>query len=286
MKGEYPVTWLCELLGEPRSSYYKARQHGPSAREREDAHLAPKIAAAHRRSRGTYGTPRIVEDLREEGVRIGRRRCGRLMKAQGLRGRKKHRRKPRTTDSRDTHAPAPNRLAQQPAPTGPNQTWITDITCVLTAEGWLYLAAIVDLWSRRVVGWTCGPTMRVSLVLTALRKALALRRPPAGVLHHSDRGSQYAAHEYTAALTAAGLVASMSRAGNCYDNATMESFWSSCKSDTELDLRVPPTRHAAELAIFDYIETFYNPTRRHSSLGQISPVAFEKRNSRKDTKAA
>jgi putative transposase len=286
MKGKYPITWLCELLGVSRSSYYGAKKRGPSARERADAQLAPQIAAAHRRSRGTYGTPRIVADLREEGVRIGRERCGRLMQAQGLRGRKKHRRKPRTTDSRQTHAPAPNRLAQQPAPTGPNRIWITDITCVLTGEGWIYLAAIVDLWSRRVVGWACGPTMHVSLVLTALRQALAQRRPPAGVLHHSDRGSQYAAHEYTAALGAAGLVASMSRAGNCYDNATMESFWSTCKSDTQLDVLVPPTRRDAELALFDYLETFYNPPRRHSSLGQISPVAFEHLNSRKDTQAA
>lgn len=286
MKGRYPISWLCELLGVSRSNYYAAKARGPSARAREDAQLAPQIAAAHRRSRRTYGTPRIVEDLREAGVRIGRKRCGRLMKAQGIRGRKRHCRKPRTTDSSDTHAPAPNRLAQQPAPTGPNQVWITDITCVLTGEGWLYLAAIVDLWSRRVIGWTCGPTMHVSLVLTALRQALARRRPPAGVLHHSDRGSQYAAHEYTAALAAAGFVASMSRAGNCYDNATMESFWSSCKSDTELDVLVLPTRRDAELAIFDYIETFYNPVRRHSSLGQISPVAFERQPTRKDKKVA
>lgn len=286
MKGAYPITWLCELFGVSRSRYYAVQKRGLNARQREDAELAPKIAASHRRSRGTYGTPRIVEDLREEGVCIGRKRCGRLMKAQGIRGRQKHRRKPRTTDTRDTHAPAPNRLAQQPAPTGANQTWVTDITCVLTGEGWLYLAAIVDLWSRRVVGWACGPTMHVSLVLTALHKALAQRRPPAGMLHHSDRGSQYAAHEYTAALAAAGLVASMSRAGNCYDNATMESFWSTCKSDTQLDVIVLPTRRDAELAIFDYIETFYNPTRRHSSLGQISPVAFENLNSRKDTQAA
>jgi transposase InsO family protein len=286
MKGKYPISWLCELLGVSRSNYYGAKKRGPSARAREDAQLAPKIAAAHRRSRGTYGTPRIVEDLREEGERIGRQRCGRLMKAQGLQGRKKHRRKPRTTDSRQTHAPAPNRLAQQPPPTGPNQIWITDTTCVLTGEGWLYLAAIVDLWSRRVIGWACGPTMHVSLVLTALRKALAQRRPSAGVLHHSDRGSQYAAHEYTAALAAAGLVPSMSRAGNCYDNATMESFWSSCKSDTELDRHVLATRREVELVIFDHIETFYNPTRRHSSLGQISPVAFENLNSSKDIQAA
>ena len=286
MKGEHPITWLCELLGVSRSRYYEVRKGTPTARQRQDAELAPKIAAAHRRSRGTYGTPRIVEDLREEGVRLGRQRCGRLMKAQGIRGRKRNRRKPRTTDSRDTHAPAPNRLAKQSAPTRPNQTWVTDITCVLTGEGWLYLAAIVDLWSRRVVGWACSPTMHVSLVLSALRQALAQRRPPVGLLHHSDRGSQYAAHEYTAALAAAGLVASMSRAGNCYDNAFIESFWSTCKSDTQLDAIVLPTRHDAELAIFDYIETFYNPTRRHSSLGQISPVAFENLNSKKDTQAA
>jgi putative transposase len=286
MKGAYPVSVLCELLGISRSGYYKSKRREPSAREREDAQLAQKIVALHRRSRCTYGTPRIVEDLREEGVRIGRERCGRLMKSQGIRGRKKHRRKPRTTDSCNTHAPAPNHLAQQPAPTGPNQIWVTDITCVLTAEGWLYLAAIVDLWSRRVVGWSCSPTMHVSLVLSALHKALTQRRPPKGVLHHSDRGSQYAAHEYIAALAAAGFVASMSRAGNCYDNATMESFWSSCKTDTELDRTVLATRRDAELAIFDYIETFYNPTRRHSSLGQISPVAFENRNSRKDNQAA
>ncbi len=286
MKGEHQINWLCELLEVSRSAYYAAKRRGPSARQREDARIASMIAVAHRRSRGTYGTPRIVEDLREEGVRIGRRRCGRLMQAQGLRGRKKHSRKPRTTDSRDTHAPAPNRLAQQPAPTRANQIWITDITCVLTAEGWLYLAAILDFWSRRVIGWSCGPTMHVSLVLGTLNKALAKRRPPAGVIHHSDRGSQYAAREYTQALTAAGLIASMSRAGNCYDNATMESFWSTCKTDTQLDRLILPTRREAELAIFDYIETFYNPTRRHSSLGQISPVAFENFNSRKDTQAA
>lgn len=278
MKADHPVSVLCELLGLSRSGYYKAKRRVPSAREREDVRLAQKVVASHRRSRGTYGTPRIVEDLREEGVPIGRRRCGRLMKAHGIRGRKKHRRKPRTTDSRDTHAPAPNHLAKRSAPTGPNQIWVSDITCVLTAEGWLYLAAIVDLWSRRVVGWSCSPTMHVSLVLSALHKALAQRRPPKGAMHHSDRGSQYSADEYTKALAAAGFVASMSRAGNCYDNAAMESFWSTCKTDTELDRIVPTTRCDAELAIFDYIETFYNPTRRHSSLGQISPVAFENRN--------
>jgi putative transposase len=279
MKGKHPVTWLCALLGISRSHYYGAKKRGPSARERADAELAEKIAASHHRSRCTYGAPRIVKDLQAEGTEISKRRCTRLMKAQGLQGRKKHRRKPRTTDSRGTTAPAPNRLAKRAAPTGANQTWVTDITCLATDEGWLYLAAIVDLWSRRVVGWACGPTMHVSLVLTALRRALDQR-------HHSDRGSQYASHEYKEALAAAGLIASMSRAGNCYDNAFIESFWSTCKTDTGLDRTVLPTRQDAELAIFDYIETFYNPTRRHSSLGYLSPVAFENQPTKKDKSAA
>lgn len=286
MKGQYPITWLCELLGVSRSGYYDAKKRAPSARQRADADLTQKIAESHRRSRRTYGAPRIVKDLQDEGTAISKRRCARLMKTHGIQGRKKHRRKPRTTDSRQTHAPAPNRLAEQPAPTGPNQVWVTDITCIPTDEGWLYLAAILDLWSRRIVGWACGPTLHVSLVITALRRALEQRQPPAGLLHHSDRGSQYSAHDYAAVLTTAGLVASMSRAGNCYDNATMESFWSTCKSDTELDRLVLATRRDAELAIFDYIETFYNPTRRHSSLGHLSPVAFEKQPTRKDKKVA
>jgi len=286
MKGKHPINWLCELLGVSRSGYYKAQKRGPSARQRRDAELAPKIAASHRRSRRTYGAPRIVKDLQEEGTPISKRRCTRLMQDQGIQGRKKHRRKPRTTDSRQTKAPAPNRLAQRAAPTDRDQVWVTDITCIPTDEGWLYLAAIVDLWSRRVVGWACGPTMHVNLVLTALRRALAQRQPPAGLLHHSDRGSQYAAHDYTTALAAAGLVASMSRAGNCYDNAFIESFWSTCKSDTELDHLVLATRREVELVIFDYIETFYNPTRRHSSLGYLSPAAFENQPTKQDKSAA
>jgi putative transposase len=286
MKGEYPISWLCELLGVSRSGYYRAKTRGPSARQRRDAELAPRIAHSHRRSRRTYGAPRIVKDLQQEGTPISKRRCTRLMKAQGIQGRKKHRTKPRTTDSRQTQAPAPNRLEERAAPTDRDQIWVTDITCIPTHEGWLYLAAIVDLWSRRVVGWACGPTMHVSLVLTALRRALAQRQPPAGLLHHSDRGSQYTAHEYITALADAGLLASMSRAGNCYDNAFIESFWSTCKSDTELDRLVLATRREVELVIFDYIETFYNPTRRHSSLGYLSPVAFENLNQRKDTQAA
>ena len=161
---------------------------------------------------------------------------------------------------------------------------MTDITYIATAEGWLYLAAILDVWSRRVVGWTCGPTLHVSLVLATLQAALRHRNPPKGLLHHSDRGVQYACQDYAAALAAAGLVCSMSRRGNCYDNAAMESFWSTLKTETGLDAAVPINRRAAELIVFDYIETFYNPTRRHSSLGYRSPVAFENQPTQKHIK--
>lgn len=286
MKGEHAVRLLCELLAVSPSGYYRWRQAEPTRRQRDDIQLTARIVAAHRRSRKNYGAPRLVEDLRAAGTPISKRRCARLMKAEGIRGRKKHRRRPRTTDSAHPHPPAKHLLAERPTPHGPNQAWMTDITYLATAEGWLYLAAILDVWSRKVVGWACGPTLHVSLVLTALRRALANRQPAQGLVHHSDRGSQYAGHDYRAALAAAGLECSMSRAGNCYDNAAMESFWSTLKTETELDVVTPPSRRAAELAVFDYIETFYNPTRRHSSLGYLSPVAFEKQPTLNDIKAA
>lgn len=286
MKGKHSVSVLCEMLAVSRSGYYRSEKRRPTKRQRDDARLAEQIAAAHARSRKNYGAPRIVEELRDEGTPISKRRCARLMKARGLQGRKKQRRRPRTTDSQHAYAPAKNLLAEQPAPTGPNQAWMTDITYIKTGEGWLYLAAILDVWSRRVVGWACGPTLHVSLVLTTLSAALRQRKPSKGLLHHSDRGVQYACHDYATALTTAGIIASMSRKGNCYDNAAMESFWSTLKTETGLDAAVPISRRAAELIVFDYIETFYNPTRRHSSLGYLSPVAFEKQTTKTDIKAA
>jgi transposase InsO family protein len=286
MKGKHSLRVLCELLAVSRSGYYQWQERRATKRQREDERLAEQIAAAHTRSRKNYGAPRIVEELRDEGTPISKRRCARLMKARGLQGRKKHRRRPRTTDSRHAHVPAENLLAKHATPTGANQAWMTDITYIGTGEGWLYLAAILDVWSRRVVGWACGPTLHVSLVLAALSAALRQRQPPKGLVHHSDRGVQYACHDYAAALAAAGLVCSMSRRGNCYDNAAMESFWSTLKTETGLDVVVPISRRAAELSVFDYIETFYNPTRRHSSLGYLSPVAFEKRSTKKHIKAA
>lgn len=286
MKGEHPIRMLCDLLGVSPSGYYRSRQRQLSPRQREDVALTAQITAAHQASRGTYGVPRIIEDLRAEGTRTSKRRCARLMRAEGLRGKKKHCRRPRTTDSRHTQPIAANLIAQRPAPTGPNQSWLTDITYLQTAEGWLYLAAILDLWSRRIVGWACGPTLHASLVLAALHDALKRRCPPEGLLHHSDRGSQYVDEDYIQALGAAGIVRSMSRAGNCYDNAAMESFWSTLKTDTGMDESIPTSRRNTELAVFDYIETFYNPTRRHSSLGFISPVAFENQQKLNTIKAA
>lgn len=286
MKGKHAVGTLCAVLQVSRSGYYHWKDRGVTSRQRQDAELAKQIAAAHQRSRQNYGSPRIVHELRENGTPISKRRCSRLMKAQGLRGRKKHRRRPRTTDSRHAHAPAANLLAKNGAPTGPNQAWMTDITYLETGEGWLYLAAILDAWSRRVVGWCCGPTLHVSLVLVTLDRALRGRRPAPGLVHHSDQGVQYACEQYRLALAAAGLVCSMSRRRNCYDNAAMESFWSTLKTETGLDAAVPISRRAAELIVFDYIETFYNPTRRHSSLGYLSPVAFEKQPTKKDIPAA
>ena len=286
MKGKLPIGLLCELLAVSRSGYYRWQGHRPTKRQREDARLGEQIAAAHARSRKNYGAPRIVEELRDEGTPISKRRCGRLMKARGLQGRKKHRRRPRTTDSKHAHPPAENLLPKIPAPNAPNQAWMTDITYLETGEGWLYLAAILDVWSRRVVGWACGPTLHVSLVLAALHAALRQRKPQKGLVHHSDRGVQYACHDYAAALAAAGLVCSMSRRGNCYDNAAMEAFWSTLKTETGLDAAVPISRRAAELIVFDYIETFYNPTRRHSSLGYLSPVAFENQPTKNNITAA
>jgi putative transposase len=189
MKGDYPIRLLCGALDVAVSGYYRWRSHPRSQRQEQDAVLAEQIAVAHRNSRNTYGAPRIVDELHDQGVKISRRRCARLMRLKGLRGHKKNRRRPRTTDSRHGRATPPNHLATA-RPTGPNQVGVTDITYLRTAEGWLYLAAILDLWSRRVVGWATASTLHATLVQTALRRAIRERRPPKGLLHHSDRGSQ------------------------------------------------------------------------------------------------
>lgn len=285
MKGEHRIQMLCELLGVSRSGYYRWETAAPSAREKQDEKLADHIVQAHEQSRRNYGAPRIVEELKDRDIRISKRRCARIMAQHGIRGKKKQRRRPQTTDSRHAHPPAPNLLPAAKV-TGPNQAWMTDITYLGTGEGWLYLAAILDVWSKKVVGWAAGPTLHVSLVLAALAQARRNRRPPPGLLHHSDQGVQYACNDYRDVLAATDMICSMSRRGNCYDNAAMESFWSTLKTETGLDAATPISRRAAERIVFDYIETFYNPKRRHSSLGYLSPVAFETQTAKTHIKAA
>jgi transposase InsO family protein len=243
----------------------------------ENQSLAQAIDQIHTRSRKTYGAPRIEQELRKKGRCHGRNRVARLMKEKGLCGRQKGRYRVQTTDSNHDEPIAPNRLAEAPRATAPNQLWVADITYIETKEGWLYLAAILDLYSRKIVGWAMSERIDTALVLNALAMALLHRRPPAKLLFHTDRGVQYASGDYRQALGAAGLIPSMSRRGNCYDNATMESFWATLK--LELIYRVClDTRAQARTQIFDYIETFYNRQRAHSALNYQSPVDFENQN--------
>ena len=279
MKKDHSILCLCENLDVSPSGYYdwQQRRANPGKRAREDETLAKDIQAIHEESRQTYGSPRIVMELRKQGKRHGRNRVARLMNEEGLCGRQKGRYRVQTTDSKHDEPIAPNRLAEAPAPTAPNQIWVQDITYIETGEGWLYLAAILDLYSRKIVGWAMSPFIDTGLVLKALAMALLHRDPPANLLCHSDRGVQYAAGDYRAALAKAGLISSMSRKGNCYDNAFIESFWSTLKLDLVYRTEFA-TRQQAQCAIFDYIEAFYNRQRSHTALGCLSPVDFELKN--------
>ena len=224
MKDKHSLAQLCAALDVKRSGYHAWVQAGASLRARTDAALLPKIRAVFARHKGRYGSPRIQDELADQGARHGGKRIARLMKAAGLRGLCSRRFVPRTTHSDHDHPIAPNLLGERPAPTGPNQTWVTDLTYVRTGQGWLYVAVMLDLWSRRVVGWATAPTLHACLATGALQMALQHRRPPQGLLHHSDRGVQYASGEYRELLRAGGLEPSMSRKGNPYDNAAMESL--------------------------------------------------------------
>ncbi len=276
MKDSYSILSLCENLQVSPSGFYdwQKRQNSPGPRAREDETLAQEIQDIHQRSRQTYGSPRIVSELRKKGKHHGRNRVGRLMNEKGLRGRQKGRYRVQTTDSNHDEPIAPNRLATAPKATAPNQIWVADITYIETAEGWLYLAAILDLYSRKIVGWALSERIDTALILKALAMALLHRTAPAGLLFHSDRGVQYASADYRAALANSSLTASMSRKGNCYDNAFMESFWSTLKMDL-IYRRTFGTRPEAQREIFDYIEVFYNRQRSHTALGCLSPVDFE-----------
>jgi putative transposase len=271
---EYSISDLCTALDVSRSGYYAWNGRVPGVRAQANQQLDAEIKALFVQSRESYGSPRMTAALRQSGRACNHKRVERRMRQQGLEGRTRRRYRVQTTDSRHDQPIAPNLLADHPPCTAPDQAWLTDITYVATGEGWLYLAGVLDLYSRKLVGWAMGETLATTLPLAALDMALLQRRPVAGLLHHSDRGVQYASQDYRDKLAAGGLTASMSRKGNCYDNATMESFWSTLKH--ELVYRhCFPTRNDARQAIFEWIEVFYNRRRLHSSLGFKSPVDFE-----------
>jgi transposase InsO family protein len=279
MKHEHAILLLCELFAVSSSGYYdwQKRLLTPSRRAQENDELLQHIKSIHAQSRSTYGSPRVTARLRQVGRKHGRNRVARLMKEHGLCGRQQRRYRLHTTDSNHDQPIAPNLLAAAPKPTAPNQIWAADITYINTQEGWLYLAAILDLYSRKIVGWSIGPVIDTSLILAALHMALVGQRPPHNLLLHSDRGVQYASARYRAVLAHAGLLPSMSRKGNCYDNAFIESFWSTLK--LELVYRRDFATHLqARTEIFDYIEIFYNRQRAHSALGCLSPFDFETKN--------
>jgi transposase InsO family protein len=274
-KAEFPVRLLCRTLQVSRAGFYAWQMRPPSRRQQDDDRVDVQIAAIHAESRQRYGSPRIHAELRDRGCRMGRKRVARLMRVRGLAGRRRRRFRT-TTHSRHPFPIAPNVLARQFARAAPDQAWVTDITYIPTGEGWLYLAVILDLHSRFVVGWAMSAHITDDLTLDALDMALARRRPQPGLLHHSDRGSQYASGDYQRVLAQHGVVCSMSRRGNCWDNAVAESFFATLKVELVHDA-VWPTRTAARLELFEYLELFYNGRRRHSALGYLSPRAFEHR---------
>ena len=272
MSGQYKIAWLCEALLVSRSGYYhwKERQRQPGPRQVETIHLRARIVDEFARSRRTYGSPRLAQVL---GCPGRRNRIARLMRKERLFARQRSKYRHATTDSRHGGPIAPNRLPGLVVQR-PNQVWVTDATGILTGQGWLYLVAVLDLWSRRVVGWAMSPILDAPLAIAALRMALRQRQPGKALIIHSDRGSQFASAAYRQVLAEHGLLASMSRSGNCYDNAFIESFWSSLKYELVYHHRFA-TQAEARTAIFDYIETFYNRTRLHSSLDYRSPINFE-----------
>ena len=268
-----PIALLCKVLDVSRSGFYASEKRDPSARAVEDEKLAVAIVAAHQVGRGAYGSPRVHEELKANGVIVSRKRIARIMGELGLEGRRKRPFKA-TTDSKHNLPIAENVLDRKFEVAAPDVAWVTDITYVWTAEGWLYLAAILDLFSRRVVGLAMSEHIDRALVLEALRNAVGRRVPNSGLLHHSDRGSQYASGDYQATLDELGVVCSMSRKGNCWDNAVAESFFATLKNELVYTRRFA-TRAEARAAIFDFVEVFYNRRRRHSTLGYVSPVEFE-----------
>ena len=271
----FPIRSLCRVMEVSSSGYYAWRHRPDSIRARQNADLLELIKDAYEASHETYGSPRIHVQLVAQGVRSGLNRVARLMRVAGIQARKK-RRYVITTDSRHHLPVAQNVLDRRFTVAVPNERWASDITYIWTMEGWLYLAVVLDLFNRQVVGWSTSSTIDQSLVGRALSKALQMRRPPEGLLHHSDRGSQYASRAYQEQLVEAGITCSMSRKGNCWDNAVVESFFSTLKTEL-VDGKVYRSRSEARADIFEYIEIWYNRQRRHSSLGYLSPTEFEQK---------
>lgn len=272
---EFPVRRMCSVLGVSSSGYYAWRTRPVSSRARANQKLLVEIRAIHSRSRRIYGSPRVHAELRDCNFLVGKNRVARLMRAENLRGQRK-RKQPHTTNSQHGHPVAPNHLNRDFHATRPNEKWLADITYIPTAEGWLYLAVVLDLFSRKIVGWAFAATLESCLVEQAFQMAVRDRTALTGLLHHSDRGSQYAGDAYQRLLSRQQIQVSMSRTGNCYDNAPMESFFSTLKCE-HVHFQKYQTRQEAQTDIFAYIVGFYNRQRRHSSLGYISPDEFERR---------
>lgn len=265
---------MCAVLQVSRSGYYAWRERKPSARQERSQQLVAQIRQAHQASRQIYGSPRIHQELLAQGAACSENTVAKLMKQHGIRSKTCRKFRVCTTDSRHGHPLAPNRLNREFTREQINEAWVADITYVPTAEGWLYLAAVLDVCSRKVVGWAAADHLRAELVCEALENAVRQRRPAKGLLHHSDRGVQYACDDYQALLSRYQITPSMSRRGNCYDNAVMESFFGTLKTELVHPVRFA-TRAEARQTLFEYIEVFYNRQRRHSSLGYQSPHQFE-----------
>lgn len=265
---------LCRAMGVTRGGYWSWVRRRPGQRQQADAVLLADIRKLHKGKRRVYGSPRVHEHLEKQGVRCGRKRIERLMRESGIRAKQGKKYKPTTTDSKHNLPVAPNILNRQFHRERPNEAWVADITYIPTEEGWLYLAVIMDLFSRRIVGWAMGDRISRHLALRALDMAAQRRRPPAGLLHHSDRGSQYASGDYQKRLKKYGMICSMSRKGCCYDNAPMESWFHSLKVELVQDEKFR-TRREAMAAIFEYMEVFYDRQRIHTALGGLTPAEIE-----------
>ena len=274
-RGTWPVRWLCEALGVSRSGFYSWLTRPRSARALAGDVLTTKVRASFVASSRTYGARRVWHDVLADGAACGLHRIERLMRIQALRARPRRRGLPADTGTRAMGAMAANVLDRQFTAQAPNQKWVADFTYIWTAEGWLYVAGVMDLFSRRVVGWSMSATMTAQLVTDALLMAIWHRGKPDALLHHSDRGSQYTSTPFQKLMADNGVRCSMSRSGNVWDNAVMESFFSSLKTE-RVARKVYRTRDQARADVFDYIECFYNPSRRHSTIGYISPMEFER----------